>query len=179
MIRLETKRLILRNWSLADASDLFDYAKLDTVGPKAGWKPHEAINESIEIIKRFIAADDVWAVEHKEDNKVIGSVGMHRKDNETDRLTRELGYVLSTKYENQGLMTEACQAVLAHTFNDTDIDTVVVSHFQGNHKSQRVIEKCGFIFVEEGEYVTIDKRRIWSRYYKLTKNQYILNGGKQ
>jgi putative acetyltransferase len=175
--RLETKRLILRSWTLEDAADLYDYAKLDTVGPKAGWNPHESIAESVEILKRFIAKDDVWALEFKANNKVIGSVGIHEIDIKTDLKAKELGYVLSTEYENMGLMTEACQMVLSHVFSDTDTETLYVTHFLGNHRSQRVIEKCGFSFLDEIEYKCINDDIRISRRYILTKSKYSSYGG--
>ncbi|MGI6392715.1 MAG: GNAT family N-acetyltransferase [Candidatus Izemoplasmatales bacterium] len=179
MKELRTKRLILRSWTLADAADLFEYAKLSTVGPLAGWKPHENIDESREIIKNFMQAGNVWAIEHREDQKVIGSVGLHFYKRGQNPGARELGYVLSTKYEHQGLMTEACREVLRHTFSETEIDTVYVCHFLENHKSQRVIEKCGFAFIEDRDYQSKDNRILKSRYYMLTKDQYFSNGGEK
>ncbi len=50
-MQLETKRTILRPFTEADAPDLFAYAKDPRVGPIAGWKPHESVEESREIIR--------------------------------------------------------------------------------------------------------------------------------
>ena len=47
-MQLETKRTILRPFTEADAPDLFAYAKDPRVGPIAGWKPHESVEESLE-----------------------------------------------------------------------------------------------------------------------------------
>ena len=46
MKRMETERLILRPWELSDAEDLYAYASTPKVGPMAGWKPHESVEES-------------------------------------------------------------------------------------------------------------------------------------
>ncbi len=48
---LETKRLILRNWTEADAESLFQYASNPEIGPVAGWPPHRSVEESREVIK--------------------------------------------------------------------------------------------------------------------------------
>ncbi len=178
MIRLETERLLLRSWTLADADDLFAYARLDTVGPNAGWKPHESIAESREIIKNFIAKDDVWAIELKSEHKVIGSVGIHDRNDSAGRKVKELGYVLSTAYEHRGLMTEACRRVLKHLFEDTNIEEVQVRHFRDNQKSQRVIEKLGFVYVTEENHITSDNIPRQSRSYAMSRTQYSANGGK-
>ena len=55
MQRLETERLVLRDWSINDARDLYEYAKSPNVGPNAGWKPHDNIEESLGIIQISIA----------------------------------------------------------------------------------------------------------------------------
>ncbi|HRX91783.1 MAG TPA: M3 family oligoendopeptidase [Candidatus Izemoplasmatales bacterium] len=173
MKTIETKRLILRSWAQADASDMFDYASLATVGPSAGWKPHETIEESQRIIAGFIEKDDVWAVELKENHKVIGSVGMHERQTIGGIITKELGYVLSTPYEGKGLMTEACKAVIHHVFHETQVDVIAVYHFLENDKSRRVIEKCGFIYENIIEYKTSTGDIQTSKSYKLTKESYL------
>ena len=42
-IRIETPRLILRPWRMADLEDLYEYARVDGVGQMAGWQPHGSI----------------------------------------------------------------------------------------------------------------------------------------
>ena len=42
---IETERLLLRPWRLEDAADMYAYAKNPNVGPNAGWKPHESVEE--------------------------------------------------------------------------------------------------------------------------------------
>ena len=41
-----TERLILRNISVLDAEDMYEYAKTPYVGPVAGWHPHQSISET-------------------------------------------------------------------------------------------------------------------------------------
>ena len=45
---LQTKRLILRKWTEADADSLYEYAKDPAVGPIAGWPPHQLKEESLD-----------------------------------------------------------------------------------------------------------------------------------
>ena len=77
----------MRNWQISDSKDLFEYAKSDLVGPNAGWKPHESIDKSLEIIKMFIKDNDVYAIELKSENKVIGSIGIHNSCPDKDLST--------------------------------------------------------------------------------------------
>ena len=51
---IETKRLILRPFAESDLSDFYEYASVEGVGERAGWKHHESIEESREILSKFI-----------------------------------------------------------------------------------------------------------------------------
>ena len=62
METITTQRLLLRPWALTDAEDMFAYAKDPQVGPNAGWKPHEDVEESKKIITMFVEKDEVWAL---------------------------------------------------------------------------------------------------------------------
>ncbi len=172
MKTLCTKRLILRGWQLSDLTDLYEYAKLETVGPNAGWKPHESLDESKEILNKFIVTDDTWALVLKESGKVIGSVGMHDFQDTGGNKVKSLGYVLSTPFEGRGLMTEACKRAIQYIFEETDIELIKVTHFIGNQKSKRVIEKCGFNYLKEDDYQTITNQVKRSYYYEIRKENY-------
>ena len=83
MRQLETRRLILRPFRDSDAADLFDYARDPRVGPAAGWKPHESVEESREIIRTVFSEPETVAVVHRQDGRVIGSAGFtgrHRQE---------------------------------------------------------------------------------------------------
>lgn len=104
MKKLETQRLILREWRETDADDLYAYAKSDKVGPMCGWKPHKDILETKEILKQFSEQDETWAIELKETGRVIGSLGLHKTKKEKLPLHYdfELGYALSEEYWAEG-----------------------------------------------------------------------------
>jgi hypothetical protein len=55
--KIETKRLILRAFAENDLEDFYEYASVEGVGERAGWKHHESIEESREILGRFIEND--------------------------------------------------------------------------------------------------------------------------
>jgi pepF/M3 family oligoendopeptidase len=177
MKTLETARLILRNWQLEDALDLYAYASDPSVGPQAGWAPHKNVEESQKIVQLFIAHNDVWALQDKVSGKVIGSVGLHERTGLTGQKAKTLGYVLSPKYQGLGLMTEACSAVIRYVFNETDLDLLAVDHFLHNEKSRRVIEKCGFCFLGIQTITTSDGRQELVKYYHMTRKDYQKTGG--
>lgn len=155
---LETPRLILRRANPRDLNDFYEYAKVDGVGEMAGWKHHENIEESRNILKSFIDEQCVFVIEYKKNGKMIGTVGVHANDfapNDPklkDLTCAEIGYVLSKDYWGKGITPEAVYAVIECCFTKFDIDFLWVGHFEGNNQSKRVIEKCGFTFVSEDEY---------------------------
>lgn len=141
---IETERLILRMWSKKDAPELYAYAKNPNVGPNAGWKPHESIEESREIIATIFLTNMCWAIVDKSTNKIIGSIGLEQDRFRPDVNSKELGYSLAEEYWGQGMMTEAAKAVIKYSFDSLKLDVLMIRTGDSNKRSQRVIEKCGF-----------------------------------
>ena len=149
-IKIETERLILRPFEPTDLDDLFDYAKVPGVGENAGWPHHKTIETSKMILSKFIDEKKTFAIVYKENNKVIGSLGVESYGNE-DKLTefnnyigREIGYVLAKDYWGKGLGTEAVKAVISYLFNELNYDFLLCGYHDVNDRSKRVQEKCGF-----------------------------------
>ena len=149
-IRLESDRLILREWEKEDANDLFNYASVPGVGEMAGWPHHKNIEESRYRVNKFIEEKHVFAIVLKDNNKVIGSVGVETyglEDNLSEFFNyqgREIGYALSKDCWGQGIMPEAVNLVINYLFNVLDYDFLLCGHFDFNEQSKRVQEKCGF-----------------------------------
>lgn len=150
-IKIETERLILRPFKPSDLDDFFEYASVEGVGEKAGWKHHENKDETQRILNGFIEQDKTFAVTLKASGKVIGSLGVEKYGME-DKLTefaeykgREIGYVLSKEYWGKGIMPEAVHAVIDYLFNELDFDFLICGYYDFNSQSKRVQEKCGFL----------------------------------
>lgn len=145
---LETNRLILREWEMDDVNDLYAYAKNPHVGPTAGWKAHESIEESLHTLQAFREANDIWAIECKEDRKVIGQL---RLSADKDRgkfsmynAAKYISYALSETYWGKGYMTEAVKRVVQYAFEELKIEVLTAFYYPDNIRSKRVLEKCGF-----------------------------------
>ncbi|WMJ88460.1 GNAT family N-acetyltransferase [Anaerocolumna sp. MB42-C2] len=143
---LETDRLLLRNWEISDLEDFYEYAKNPNVGPMAGWKPHESLDESRKILNSFIEREEVWAVVYRVNRKVIGSIGLHNDSKRNSANIKMLGYVLSEDYWGMGLIPEAVREVIRYSFEELDLALLSIYHYPFNVQSKRVIEKCGFTY---------------------------------
>ena len=74
-LMLRTERLTLRPWFESDADTLFKYASDPDVGPRAGWPPHNSVEESLEIIRTVFHNDSTWAIELNATGEAIGAIG--------------------------------------------------------------------------------------------------------
>ena len=148
---LETDRLILRAFQKSDLNHFFTYASVEGVGEMAGWKHHETKEETQKILDMFIKNDNVFALCLKENNQVIGSLGIETYGMEEELSEffsyqgRELGYVLSKDYWGRGLIPEACSKVISYLFDELSLDFLLCGYYCFNKRSQRVQEKLGFV----------------------------------
>ena len=151
---LETDRLILRAWEITDLDDFFEYASVEGVGEKAGWEHHKSKDKSLEILKMFIEEKKVFAIVLKENQKVIGSIGIEELSEELDKdldnlVGRELGYVLNKDYWNKGIMKEAISKVVDYCFNTLKLNFLMASYFNHNIASKKVLENLNFKFYKD------------------------------
>ncbi len=175
---LETKRLILRPFEEADAESLFQYAKDERVGPIAGWYPHKSVKESLEIINNVLSLPETYAVCLKEDNKAIGSIGLMIGENSNLELKDgegEIGYWIGVPFWGQGLIPEAVRVLIRHAFTNLKIKTLWCGYFEGNEKSKRCQEKCGFTYHHTNKNIywkLMDDIRT-EHITRLTKNEWL------
>ncbi|MGP7815585.1 GNAT family N-acetyltransferase [Niallia sp. 01092] len=177
MESLNTERLMLRSWQETDSQDLYEYACSDLVGPYAGWAQHKSEEESKEIIKSFLMKEYTYAIVWKEENKVIGSIGIHeRKPDSTlaHLKQREIGYALNPKYWGKGIVPEAVNRLIDYGFTTLELDVIWCGHFDFNHNSKRVNEKCGFTyrFQKKGILPLFNNKLVTSYYYCMFKTDY-------
>ncbi|MDO4318341.1 MAG: GNAT family N-acetyltransferase [Lachnospiraceae bacterium] len=155
---LETERLLLRRWEESDAESLYEYAKDPAVGPPAGWPPHQSVEESRDVIRNVFSGAEAYAVCLKSDNRAIGAIEL-MLNGHTDMTDRddecELGYWLGKAFWGQGLIPEAVREMLRHAFEDLGMKKVWCGYYDGNEKSKRVQEKCGFRYQWTTENVDV------------------------
>lgn len=144
----ETKRLIIREISEADVFDMFEYAQIPYIGPSAGWEPHASLSHTREVIKMYLRKQQygqlgVFAIYHKEDEKMIGTVELHSyvKD-----FKAELGYTVSPYYWGQGYALEASKVVMKWGFTKLNLKRIECCCFSNNNQSKRVCEKLHFTY---------------------------------
>ncbi|MDX9916586.1 MAG: GNAT family protein [Gudongella sp.] len=179
MNELETKRLKLRRFRLSDIGDFYEYSSSPIVGPNAGWDYHRSKGEALSVLKSHLNNDEIWAIEYKDKQKVVGSIAL-QKDRKRENLSvRMMGYVLNPDYWGQGLATEASLALLYYAFTYIGLSMVSVYHYPDNTRSKRVIEKCGFAY--EGllrqSTMTFNGKILDEMCYSITADEFIKSRG--
>ncbi len=148
-MELETERLLLRHWQDSDAESLYRYAKDPAVGPIAGWPAHTSVEDSLSIIHNVLSDPEIYAVVLKETGEPVGSVGIAQPGKGTAPMQAgeaEIGYWIGVPYWGRGLIPEAVRALLVRCFTVLGCHGVWCGYYDGNQKSKRAQEKCGFTY---------------------------------
>lgn len=146
---LETERLILRPWQETDAETLYRYAKDPLVGPIAGWPVHTSVENSREIIRDVLSVPETYAVVLKKSGEPVGSAGIMFGEKGSAPMKEheaEIGYWIGVPYWGQELIPEAVECLLKRCFEELSCTGAWCGYYDGNTKSKRVQEKCGFVF---------------------------------
>lgn len=145
---IHTERLTLRPWCEADAASLFTYASDPDVGPAAGWPPHRSIGESGEVIRTVFSAPHTFAVCLAATDEPVGSIGLMPSRCESNRrddgLELEVGYWIAKPFWGRGFAPEAVRAMQRYAFETLCCKALWCGYYEGNNKSLRVQQKCGF-----------------------------------
>jgi RimJ/RimL family protein N-acetyltransferase len=146
---LDKTHIHLHEWIIEDALDLAvaisNKKVLDNLRDGIPYPYSE--KDAVEFITATLAAekDSQYAFAICCDDKVIGSIGVFRKDN-VHRLTAEMGYYIAELYWGKGIMTEAVRQMCDFVFANTDIVRIFAEPYAFNTASCRVLEKAGFQF---------------------------------
>ena len=154
-LTLETKRLILRPFTIDDAGKMFcGWASDPEVTKYLTWNTHKSIEETKKILSLWI--DEYEKPEHlnfaivlKKEDKLIGGIDVVGYLGGVNG-TPVIGYNLARKYWGSGYMTEACRCVIEYLFSK-GYPEIRIDAMSENAASIRVIQKCGGIFLKTDE----------------------------
>ena len=138
-------KCILREWRIEDAYALAKHADNPKIAAnlRDGFPSPYTVREAENWINKvaFFGPHIFLAIEINKE--AAGGIGIIFKD-DVYRRNAEIGYWLSEKYWNLGIMTEAVDTLVDYTFKNYDIIRISASIFEYNRASMRILEKCGF-----------------------------------
>ncbi|MBP6951636.1 MAG: N-acetyltransferase [Alphaproteobacteria bacterium] len=150
MTYIETNRLKIRPLRLEDAQSLYSYASDPEVAKYVSWSPHQSIEDSKAFIhegikQQTITPLDPLAIAFKDAPDIlIGAVGM--RPTLSHPYEGLLSYVLGRQYWQQGLMFEACSALIDKAFKEYGYKRIYAFCLKENIASKSLMKKLGMTF---------------------------------
>lgn len=153
-ILFESDRLYFREPNAADAAEM--HAEAVRVWPQLrAWMSWASMEDySHEDALYFVTDFTVQECQkgglmlmgfHKDTDKLVVVTGLTASDAVDEYST---GYWVTAQHLGKGYATEATKAVLKFAFEQHGAKTMHIMYFEGNEKSRRVIEKCGFQYLK-------------------------------
>lgn len=150
-MKIETKRLIIRDWKEKDIDDLIEGINNLKVSKWLAVVPYpytrkdakwwiNSCEKDITMGKKRI--NYYFAIELKSNNKVIGGIGTHNID--WFNGIGAGGYWINVKYQKKGYGTEALEAVVKFSFDKLKLRRLESGFFKGNPSSFKLQKKFGF-----------------------------------
>ena len=146
-MKIESKRLILRNWEYGDVEDIVEgLNNIEVAKWMAGVPYPYTENDAKQFIQHTKGQDEnvkiSLAIVLKENNKVIGGTEI-RNINKKDG-TAGGGIWLNEKYQKNGYGTEAFSSRNKYCFEVLGLRRIENGYFRGNEKSRRMQLKLGY-----------------------------------
>ena len=148
---IETERLILRPFTMADAQPMFDnWASDPAVTKYLSWPAHGSVAITEMVMKDWVygyANPDRynWAITLKEKgDDPIGNISAVRMYEDTESL--EIGYCMGRAWWGGGIMAEALKAVIDFFMAEVGANRVYARHDTANPNSGKVMAKAGMKF---------------------------------
>ena len=180
MIRLKTKRLIIRD---PLSNDIDDWHRLLSDSKTMYYLP-EIITCSLDESRRNldVALEEAqhpnrikyfFAIEHNETGAFIGTVGYTVTATTPFGKFAGVGYFILPEYHGQGYMTEALKEVIRFAFEDDNVYRINTGCLTENQASERIMQKCGLVKEAEFKsYIWHDGRMKDRVEYRLLKTEY-------
>ena len=149
-MRLETKRLILRDLEDKDVKELLLLVNDLDVSQYLAIVPHPYslkdakwfVNHCKEESKKKPRESYELGIELKDKEKIIGIVSITKVDLWDKKAT--LGYWLGKQYWKNGIMTEAVRKLIEFAFDELKLQRIDVNASTKNKASNSLIKKLGF-----------------------------------
>ena len=149
---IETKRLLLRIFSIEDAPLIYELNH-DPDVIRYTYDPIKDLEHARQVLEKTILPQYVlynhgrWAVHLKTRLEFLGWCGLKAKP---DRDEIDLGYRFKKEYWGKGYATEAALACIKYGFEKLYLKRIIGRAVPENRMSLNVLKKCGMRFVEEG-----------------------------
>ncbi len=153
-MRLETERLIIRNWKISSRGDIMGafavysdplvlryFPAAKPIASMAEMK--DVLRQRLDTNKTFSPGQGVWAVEEKAERRVVGTALLKPLPDAHGNPTPEIevGWHLRRDAWGKGFATEFGQALLKYGFEELKLPELYAVVFPANTQSLRVTQR--------------------------------------
>ena len=177
---IESENLRLRRITMHDAPAIYEYSKDERVAEHVLWTAHRSVFETRSYIrwmmKKYRSGEpSSWGIALKSDDRIIGTIGFMWI--QPENAAAEVGYSLSRRFWNRGIMTEALRALIKYGFEKMKLNRIEAIHETDNPASGAVMRKCGMVkegtlrgkLKNKGRFVDVDIYAILKKDYFASK----------
>ena len=184
MMKLVTKRLILRDVFTKDAGDIAENANDKEIGnfttvpyPYTIKNAKLFVKKNNSDKKKKPRKEYGFGITLKGKNRVIGLISLMKVSNVDKKA--EIGYWLGKKYRKQGVLSEAEKAILNFGFNKLKLNKIYGKALTKNTGSNKLFKKFKFRKIGLLKEDVIKKGNKKDMYYwELLKSDWIKHKGK-
>ena len=149
--KIKTERLLLRELKQSDW-EVISYLRSDLDVNKFVKRPSaETKEKALEFISKIsngIKKQNFyyWSVSEKSNPEMVGSVCLWNFSE--DKKTAEIGYDLSPKFQQKGIMNEALKSVLKFGFENLKLESIEAFTHKENVSSKKLLERNKFKLIK-------------------------------
>lgn len=158
MIKLQTSRLILRDYKTEDFEEYFELISdktvmyyLQDIYLETRSEAEKSFNHIMQDMQNENRRLYFLRMEDKNTGEQIGSIGYTVTDFTPVGKLAGLGYFTFQKFWGKGLVSEALERVMEFAFCENGVYRISTGCLKENKGSERVMQKCGMI--KEAEHV--------------------------
>lgn len=174
-MRIETERLILREFIPTDDEGMFELDSNPLVHQYLGNNPIttlEQAQQTIQLIRQQYVDNGIgrYAVIEKESGNFVGWSGLKFvREFENNHVNfYDVGYRLIPTYWGKGYATESAKAALQYGFEVLALNEIYGSANIENTPSRNVLQKCGLTVIEQFYW-----KDICCDWMKITKTEWL------
>ena len=164
---LTTERLTLRQLLIDDQNDILALRSDTEINRYLDRQPSKTIDDATNFINKVndnikLNNSIYWAITLTTTKTFVGTICLF--DFSDEKNSCEIGYELMTKFQGQGIMKEATQAVIDYAFQTLKIKQILAFTHSDNQNSTKLLTRFNFV-----KYVETDKENPALNVFILTQ----------
>ncbi|HSP83008.1 MAG TPA: GNAT family protein [Gillisia sp.] len=148
-MNFKTERIIIRPVEIGDKESIFTYRAEPETSKYLSLTPQivEDVEEFIKKSSNEIDVPGTWfqfVIIEKVTNQLIGDIGIHFLETDSENKQVEIGYTLDTRFRGKGYASEALSVIIEYLVSKLNKHRIIASIDPSNLDSIKLVERLGF-----------------------------------